>query len=1243
MNTKFVSRFLSACLALTLAFQLGSASAVLDEDPNTATASEGEKTSAESSTIPPENQEKWDQLAKELGANGNPISKYVNVHDNQPKVILWTQGITPPTIGESDSQLKPTTDPTGAYLTYQTSYLPGNGWYDVNKSGSGVDRNLCFAVAASNSLHWWLDQNNEYVERYIQEKPDDPVRKKLNGYRNSFESQAKSGIFQYFILNQFANRPNGYWPDLLHDHFINGYPYQPGAGSSTNKENKDVLVRDEKGGFLKDVFQEHLLTRRLNGINYAEASKTVKRELLAGNMIMPTYSVGRNTHVVTLWGAEFDLNGNLCGVFLSDSDDYDIADANRSMLRYTVNNSDGSTKITTGNNPQKGSFLMNLNSLSPGKEYWKKYFGQTETTLTLTWSNLSFSYDGQPHIPTATFSSAVQGDVHVVIDGTATDAGQHTATARLEGNDAGKYTLSNATQSFEITPATTSVTLTEKKTADKTYTLHAEIRSSIGNDTLKGTVTFSDGSNTIRTVDVTNGVAETEWTATDSSEHTISAAFTPANNNYKSSTNSIKINLNKKDQTTPLVFNVDNKTYGDQSFTLTATGGDGTGAFEYVSSKPNVISIVGDQATINGAGETEITATKLGDDQYNSSSVTIPVTVAKAAAPAINYPTAGALTYGQTLRACTLTGGSVDLGTFTWANADAVPSVGTADYEMTFTPSDTTKQNYESLPTETLTRKLTVTVSKSTPTVTLSSSVEMDDKGSTVTLTATVDKVNSGEIPNEGTVTFLNAQDNSTLSEAIKLQDGKAKFVWTGMQPGQYEVKAKFSGNTNYNEAESSLKSIDTTKPSQPEYTITVTVSGNGKASATPTSANEGTTIHLTASPAEGYEFKGWRGNVAVSNNSFVMPGENVTIQAIFEPKALPPQPSVPSHPNVSPTPSKPTAPNIVTNPDGSTTETIKQPDGSVVKKTVKLDGSRVEEHIKSNGSTSVTHTTPDGRTESQIKIPEPVTSDAIKNDQIVSLPMPPVSVQKDRPSSVTVDLGTAQNVTISVPVDKLSPGIVAVTVKPDGTKEVVRKSIIKDNGIVFTADGKTTLEIQDNTKIFEDANGHWASDAITFVTSHEIFNGTSATTFAPNTGITRGMLVKVLHNLEGNPLSIHDDHFSDVSANAWFADSVQWAVSKGIVNGINNEKFAPEKQISREDLAVMLYRYAGSPSVSNGGHLAFHDMDQVSAYADTAVRWAVENGIITGTDSDTLNPKGTATRGQTAVIMMRFINLVVG
>ena len=138
---------------------------------------------------------------------------------------------------------------------------------------------------------------------------------------------------------------------------------------------------------------------------------------------------------------------------------------------------------------------------------------------------------------------------------------------------------------------------------------------------------------------------------------------------------------------------------------------------------------------------------------------------------------------------------------------------------------------------------------------------------------------------------------------------------------------------------------------------------------------------------------------------------------------------------------------------------------------------------------------------------------------------------------------------------------------------------------------------------------------------------------FGPDRPLTRAQFAQILYNKEGRPAVTGGSTFADVATNAWCAPAVAWAVEQGIAGGYGNGLFGPDDNITREQLAVMLWRYAGSPGAV-GGELHFSDAGQISGYASDALRWAVENGIMHGTGGGILAPQGLATRAQTAQML---------
>lgn len=165
-----------------------------------------------------------------------------------------------------------------------------------------------------------------------------------------------------------------------------------------------------------------------------------------------------------------------------------------------------------------------------------------------------------------------------------------------------------------------------------------------------------------------------------------------------------------------------------------------------------------------------------------------------------------------------------------------------------------------------------------------------------------------------------------------------------------------------------------------------------------------------------------------------------------------------------------------------------------------------------------------------------------------------------------------------------------------------------------------------------------WFADAVKYVSENKLMNGTSTTAFSPNENMSRAMLVTVLYRMSGETAEA-DSSFGDVSSSAYYAAAVNWASSKGIVNGTGADAFSPNASITREQLAAMLYRYAGEPSVS-ADLSAYTDAVSISPYAEKAVEWCVAKGILSGKSATRLAPQDTATRAECAAMLQRFAAL---
>lgn len=405
--------------------------------------------------------------------------------------------------------------------------------------------------------------------------------------------------------------------------------------------------------------------------------------------------------------------------------------------------------------------------------------------------------------------------------------------------------------------------------------------------------------------------------------------------------------------------------------------------------------------------------------------------------------------------------------------------------------------------------------------------------------------------------TNITGETNTTYTIATTTMD---------MNGTQYRcVVSNSAGSVESNAATLTVTAI-------PTYSITVETDGNGTAFASPASAPEGTTITLTATPNSGYHFDRFEvvsGNITITNNTFTMPAEPVTVKAVFD-----------------------------------------------------RDSSGGAHHPDAGSTT----TTSSDRYE--IETPSDVENGSVK--------VSPSKAEKGDTVTVTVtpDDGYA--------LDKLA------VYDEDGDK-----LDLNDKG-----DGKFTFQmpkgdvsievsfapIEDETSKadFSDVPADaWYAEAVQYVYENGLMTGTSNTTFSPDLTTSRSMIATILWRMAGSPVVNYAMDFADVPADQWYAEAVRWASSEGIVGGYGNGSFGTGDPITREQFAVMLYRFAQKQGYDvsvgeNTNILSYTDVSSVSEYAIPAMQWAVGSGVITGM-GDTLAPQGETTRAQAAMMLMRF------
>ena len=262
------------------------------------------------------------------------------------------------------------------------------------------------------------------------------------------------------------------------------------------------------------------------------------------------------------------------------------------------------------------------------------------------------------------------------------------------------------------------------------------------------------------------------------------------------------------------------------------------------------------------------------------------------------------------------------------------------------------------------------------------------------------------------------------------------------------------------------------------------------------------------------------------------------------------------------------------------------------------------------------------------------------------------------------ITIGDTENGTVTVNPTAAKEGTtVTITPVPDAGYQVGTVSVTDRFGQAVAVDqqadgtytfvmpdGQVTVEVTflqgeaPDLPFSDVTESDWFYDAVTYAYENGLMDRVGMGLFAPNSETTRAQLVTILHRLAGQPAPSGDSGFSDVETGTWYTDAVAWAAQNGIVNGVSDTQFAPGDDITREQLAVILYRYATYQGydVSQQADLSgFVDAGTISTYAQEALSWASAQGLVLGFEDDSLRPQGNASRAQIAAVLMRFCQTV--
>ncbi|WP_029906499.1 IdeS/Mac family cysteine endopeptidase [Mycoplasmopsis opalescens] len=275
-------------------------------------------------------------------------------------------------------------------------------WFDTNKEFDSKDNFLCAAITAANWLHYWLKQNQKYVDKYLEDaqKGDFTIGSGANAKTFNLRELREIYLdpnkivghkvwrskffdfFKYRYSNTFVN------PNKLFDHYVNGFPYNPGKDKFGGQNYKENYQPDQnQSGFFRDVFKDNILTKITSVRDETEKkqfSDTIIKAIKNKNPIGISHSNGtpRSGHIINVWGADFDEEKNVVGLYITNGDDPIKTFKNQktneirltNIVYYNVNYYKGKIKLTAGNNEEYGAEAWDLYTIDLGQKYFEEYF-----------------------------------------------------------------------------------------------------------------------------------------------------------------------------------------------------------------------------------------------------------------------------------------------------------------------------------------------------------------------------------------------------------------------------------------------------------------------------------------------------------------------------------------------------------------------------------------------------------------------------------------------------------------------------------------------------------------------------------------------------------------------------------------------------------------------------------------------------------------------------------------------------
>ena len=443
--------------------------------------------------------------------------------------------------------------------------------------------------------------------------------------------------------------------------------------------------------------------------------------------------------------------------------------------------------------------------------------------------------------------------------------------------------------------------------------------------------------------------------------------------------------------------------------------------------------------------------------------------------------------------------------------------------------------------------------------------------------------------------------------------------------------------DTIYPDSDSLLPSYQITALANPSAGGRVWIQGGDSSSGT---YEEGTSVTVVAQVNSGYRFIGWtvNGTMVSTDASYTFTVEaDRTLTAVFERISVP----TPSNPSYQITTSTATNGTVTVTPtstkSGAKVTITATPDEGYTVDTISVtraNGGEIE--VTDNGNGTYTFTMPASKVT--------VTATFVKSAYSVTVD------NEIANGTIEVNKETAQEGDTITITSKANTGYIsaAPTVKDENGNvvEVVKVTNGTWSFIMPKGDVTVTGSYITPAQMFSDVDdSKWYRNDLAFAVEHGLIEGYDGK-FSPNDILNRGMMVRLLYNLEGKPDVPASNPFTDVPAGQWYTDAVAWAVANKIVEGYGNNTFGPDDDITREQMATILYRYVDYKGYDVSGLAdlsSYTDQEKISSWALTAMRWANREDLITGRTTTTLVPDGASMRIEAAVLLAKYCRLVIG